>query len=369
MTEPIVIGDIRPRIQAIGDGTQTEFIYPFPIFKSSDLEVYLDETLQSAGYSVSGAGTSDGGSVIFDIAPLNGVTITLVRHLKIERTSDFSEGGAFHANVINQELDYIVAVSQQNAEAISRCLGLHTTDGEASLVLPAKDERLNRVLAFDLEGVPIAGPDASEILNVQANAQSATEAAILAQAAQIAAEDARDQALTFNPALYREVADPITTTDVADGAITQAKIDPSVILGGPSVGNNSVIRTNDKIITENITLGDHLTTFTVNTLTDTLEVGSNNGFANGDTVYLETLGVLPSGLALNTEYFVVNVTASTLQLASTFAGTPIVITNTGSGSHAIYQAVNGMSAGPITIAQGSTVTIKQGSTWTIVGGN
>jgi len=45
----------------------------------------------------------------------------------------------------------------------------------------------------------------------------------------------------------------VTTAKVVDGAITAAKINSSVALGGPSLGTNSVIRTNAKVIDENIT--------------------------------------------------------------------------------------------------------------------
>ena len=45
----------------------------------------------------------------------------------------------------------------------------------------------------------------------------------------------------------------VTTAKVVDGAITAAKINSSVALGGPSLGTNSVIRTNAKVINENIT--------------------------------------------------------------------------------------------------------------------
>ena len=45
----------------------------------------------------------------------------------------------------------------------------------------------------------------------------------------------------------------VTTAKVVDGAITAAKINSSVALGGPSLGTNSVIRTNAKVIAENIT--------------------------------------------------------------------------------------------------------------------
>ena len=45
----------------------------------------------------------------------------------------------------------------------------------------------------------------------------------------------------------------VGTSDLEDGAVTAAKINSSVALGGPSLGTNSVIRTNAKVIAENIT--------------------------------------------------------------------------------------------------------------------
>ena len=49
--------------------------------------------------------------------------------------------------------------------------------------------------------------------------------------------------------------DAVTTTKILDGAITAAKINSAVALGGPSLGTNSVIRTNAQTISENITIG------------------------------------------------------------------------------------------------------------------
>ena len=48
----------------------------------------------------------------------------------------------------------------------------------------------------------------------------------------------------------------VTTAKVVDGAITAAKINSAVALGGPSLGTNSVIRTNAKVIAENITFSN-----------------------------------------------------------------------------------------------------------------
>lgn len=252
MSEEIVIGDVRPRIQAVGDGQQTQFIYPFAIFKEADLEVYLEETLQAGNYSVMGAGESSGGYVVFSIAPENGEIVTLRRRLDIQRTSDFAEGGAFHARVINRELDYLVAVTQQNADDInSRAVLLHPADQDATLVLPAKQDRRNRALAFDETGSPVPGPDVARILTAEQSAEATILAAQQAEEAKVAAEAA---AASVDLGLFRKNADEIQTSDVADGAITQAKIDPSVQLGGPSLGTNSIIRTNDSAIVEDITI-------------------------------------------------------------------------------------------------------------------
>jgi hypothetical protein len=47
----------------------------------------------------------------------------------------------------------------------------------------------------------------------------------------------------------------IGTTDIADDAITAAKIADAVALGGPSLGTASIIRPNAQPISENITIG------------------------------------------------------------------------------------------------------------------
>jgi hypothetical protein len=45
----------------------------------------------------------------------------------------------------------------------------------------------------------------------------------------------------------------IVAAEIADGTITAAKINSAVELGGPSLGNSSIIRTNANTISENVT--------------------------------------------------------------------------------------------------------------------
>jgi hypothetical protein len=64
-----------------------------------------------------------------------------------------------------------------------------------------------------------------------------------------------------------------------------------------------------------------------------------HGQANGQRVILRTTGALPSGLSVDTVYYVVNAATNTFQLAATAGGAAIATSGTQSGSHTIFQAV------------------------------
>ncbi|MBL6934020.1 MAG: hypothetical protein ISR48_01270 [Alphaproteobacteria bacterium] len=160
MSTHITIDDITPRIQYSGDGAQTQFTYPFPIFEDADLEVYEDAALQTitTHYTVAGAGNSSGGSVTFVTAPANGVVVTLLRDVAIKRTTDFQEGGAFRAKTINDELDRMTAGLQQVETDSGRGLKLSATDTATSVTLPDKTTRADQLLGFDANGDPDVSP-------------------------------------------------------------------------------------------------------------------------------------------------------------------------------------------------------------------
>ena len=61
------------------------------------------------------------------------------------------------------------------------------------------------------------------------------------------------QKLTINAVETSKInADAITADKIADGAVELSHLDPSIELGGPSLGNFSMIRTNPKELTENL---------------------------------------------------------------------------------------------------------------------
>jgi hypothetical protein len=156
MTEHIKMPAVTPIVRYVADGIQTIFSYPFPIFASEDLAVYLGGAKQIAGFDIAGAGNTAGGSVTFDAAPAEDTIITLARELPIERMTDFLEGGDFSAQAINNELDYLVAAIQQVERQNNTMLRYGDHEAPGDVILPSKSLRANKALGFDGDGDPIA---------------------------------------------------------------------------------------------------------------------------------------------------------------------------------------------------------------------
>ena len=151
MAEHIRIGDIAPRVQYATNGTQTAFTYPFPIFSADNLEVRLDGTRLYTGYSITGAGQSAGGQVVFAAAPAAGAKLTLLRRLRLSRTTDFQENGVLRARTLNDELDYQVAALQEAQDGLNSAIRLDPSE-YATTTLPLANGRSNKVLGFDAVG-------------------------------------------------------------------------------------------------------------------------------------------------------------------------------------------------------------------------
>ena len=152
MDDHITIGDVAPRVHYVADGVQTSFTYPFPIFEDADMEVRLDGLVLTAGYTVAGAGSSGGGSVVFDVAPAAGHLVTLRRNLPVARTTDFQENGILRARTLNDELDYQVAALQEVKDGLGSALRLDPSEVAGLAALPLRDARVNKLLGFDSTG-------------------------------------------------------------------------------------------------------------------------------------------------------------------------------------------------------------------------
>ncbi len=134
---------------------------------------------------------------------------------------------------------------------------------------------------------------------------------------------------------------------------------------GPSVGTNSIIRTNETNIREDIFLAQKLTeSVTVSTGGNTLGAGTDDAFEDDNIVAVQAT-VLPTGIVDTISYYVVNITATTMQLSLTQGGSNIGISSTGTDVD-VYETANGSTIGPVTIESGNTVEVPNGSTWSIL---
>lgn len=156
MTEHIKMPAATPIVRYNANGTQTVFSYPFPIFASEDLAVYIDGARIVSGFTIDGAGETLGGNVTFDDSPASGAIVTLARELPIERVTDFLEGGDFSARAINNELDYMIAALQQVDRENDTMLKYADYETPGEVTLPDRAVRANRALGFDGNGDPVA---------------------------------------------------------------------------------------------------------------------------------------------------------------------------------------------------------------------
>ncbi|MFV0626391.1 MAG: hypothetical protein ACK5N8_03460, partial [Alphaproteobacteria bacterium] len=110
----------KTKLIFIADGENCEFNFNFEIYDRKNIDVYLNEEIQTRGYEV--VLGENGGEIIFAEAPLSGTQVTIIRNLPIKRTTDFQEGGPFRASRVNGEFDYQVACLEQVEEKLSRVI-------------------------------------------------------------------------------------------------------------------------------------------------------------------------------------------------------------------------------------------------------
>lgn len=77
------------------------------------------------------------------------------------------------------------------------------------------------------------------------------------------------------------------------------------------------------------------TDFTAVAATDVI-TATGHGLSDGDRVFVDSTGTLPAGLSAHTLYYVISSTTNTLKLSLTSGGSAVDITDTGSGTHTLY---------------------------------
>ena len=145
-----------------GDGSTTTFNYTFKIFADSDLQVIIrsstaTETVKTitTHYTVTGAGSASGGTVVFTSGniPASGETVVLRRAVPQTQAIDYIANDPFPAESHEEGLDRATMTLQQVQEELDRSIKLSRTNTMTSTEFAVgATDRANKVLAFDSSG-------------------------------------------------------------------------------------------------------------------------------------------------------------------------------------------------------------------------
>jgi hypothetical protein len=145
------------------------YAFTFEILTQNDIAVYEGDTLQTltTDYTVTINANGTGSVTLVSAASDN---ITIVGSKTIQRTTDFTTGGDFFANTLNDELDAQTIFIQQIAETAERGLKAPVTDPtDVNMTLPRKADRANKFLAFNSVGDPVPGQTPPELDTIYNN--------------------------------------------------------------------------------------------------------------------------------------------------------------------------------------------------------
>ena len=138
----------------IGGVGQVDFDYDFKIYTASDIEVYVEGVLTTSGFTVSGVGNDNGGTVTFTESQDN-KNVVLVSQIAGTQLLDLVRFGAFDAENVEEALDKVTRLTLQNNDGVNRSIRVNSGDPlpAPSFTFPETlAERANKILSFDGAG-------------------------------------------------------------------------------------------------------------------------------------------------------------------------------------------------------------------------
>ena len=232
-----------------GAGGVGPYAFTFEILANTDIAVYKDDTLLTltTHYTVT-INANGTGSVLINatglaLSPTSPTQYAIIGNRTIARSTDFTTGGDFFANTLNDELDQQTIFAQQNSEGLNRALQAPQTDPTTiNMTLPAKATRASKTLTFDANGDPSAGVSAADVANAVTYAtnaaNSATAAAASASAVSSSASAASGSASTASTQATNASASASSATSSASSAGSSAST------AGTQASNASTSATN-----------------------------------------------------------------------------------------------------------------------------
>lgn len=213
-----------PYIIYNANGLTTVFPFEFYVINAGDIQVTINGTVITSGFSVSGVGNVGGGDVVFVTPPANGSVVMLERVVPTYRLTDYQDNGDLLADTVNKDFDRLWMAIQRSfiylglalrrpllggpydaqgyriekgadpvnlqdfatknyVDNVSLVRALRVPESQVS-ALPPVSLRANKMLAFNSEGQPIvvlpASGSASEVLIDLASSENGKGDALIA---------------------------------------------------------------------------------------------------------------------------------------------------------------------------------------------
>ena len=171
------------KVQAVANGSTTEFPFSFQVNATSDIEVFVDNVkkTESVHYSIKDSSNAAGlnangtGKVVFittptDYTPTNNQTVAVKSNVPKSRTSVYTAGGNITASALEGDFDTITMQLGDNREELNRSIKAPVGDPDTiDMTMPVKASRLGTVLGFNATtGNPEAGPKIADVSTLAA---------------------------------------------------------------------------------------------------------------------------------------------------------------------------------------------------------
>lgn len=154
------VNDQVRRVVATGNGSNDSFSFSFQVNAITDVKVYVDGTLKTAGshYNIvnssAAAGLNTDGTGVAKFTggniPANATTVTILSDVPVARTSVYTAGGNITAASLEADLDTMTMMNGDREERDTRALLAPVQDPTTiDMTLPAKADRAGKVLGFD----------------------------------------------------------------------------------------------------------------------------------------------------------------------------------------------------------------------------
>ena len=361
------INAVDRRVQFTSTG-QTAFNFNFQVNASSELQVYIDDTLktETTHYSVSlnGDGT---GTVTFGSATTAGEIITIIGDQPLSRTTVFQTGQANNPATLETEFDNVLIRQQQLKEITDRSIQLkvttpRTVTGSGTsgpLEFPydaTASNNADKVIAYDSNGTSlILGPTTAGLTTLAA---ISTEVQALAG---IASDITTAAGISSNITTVAGLSTQITNLS----GVSASDLTAVANIGGTVLGNVSGAVANINQVASNLTAisdfaGIYLGAASSNPTQDpdgsALDGGELyfNTSTNQLKVYSTSSGSQNAGSAIN---------GTSARFTFTISGTPTTVSGNDDAGNALSYSPNFMDVylNGTKMVNGTDVTITSGN--------